>query len=161
MDMCKDGSMALHIATVENLAEKCRRCGDQISDMDIITKLLDRIPVEYSTVHVAMTLAGENRQNLDTVKRLLLSEELRLGQTIKDSGEALHIKKDKQAIRIQKQLNTVNTKIKKTSNVIHAERLVISSMNVQNVRIRRTTIGRVSKNTTIQIIIQIMLVSVA
>lgn len=93
----KDGSMALHIATVENLAEKCRRCGDQKSDMDIITKLLDRIPVEYSTVHVAMTLAGENRQNLDTVKRLLLSEELRLGQTIKDSGEALHVKKDKQA----------------------------------------------------------------
>lgn len=65
--------------------------------MDIITKLLDRIPVEYSTVHVPMTLAGENRQNLDTVKRLLLSEELRLGQTTKDSSEALHVKKDKQA----------------------------------------------------------------
>lgn len=34
---------------------------------------------------------------MDTIKRLLLSEELRLGQITKDSGEALHIRKDKQA----------------------------------------------------------------
>ncbi|XP_050453277.1 uncharacterized protein LOC126852485 [Cataglyphis hispanica] len=89
--------MAIHIATVENLAAKYRQCGDTKSDMDIITKLLDRIPVEYSMVHIAMSLAGEDRQNLDTVKRLLLSEELRLGQIHKDSGEVLYIKKDKQA----------------------------------------------------------------
>lgn len=64
--------------------------------MDIITKLLDRIPTEYSTVHVAMALVGTDRQNLDTVKRLLLSEELRLGQINRDSEDALYIKKNKQ-----------------------------------------------------------------
>lgn len=73
------------------------QCGDTKSDMNIITKLLDRIPVEYSTVHIAMSLAGEDRQNLDTIKRLLLGEELRLSQIHKDSGEVLYIKKDKQA----------------------------------------------------------------
>lgn len=40
--------MAVHIATVENLAAKCTLCGEQKSDMDIITKLLDRIPIEYA-----------------------------------------------------------------------------------------------------------------
>jgi len=87
--------MAIHIATVENLAAKCKQCGDPKSD--IITKLLDRIPVEYSTVHVAMSLAGADRQNLDTVKRLLLSEKLRIGQLHKDNKEALYVKKGKQA----------------------------------------------------------------
>lgn len=92
-----DGPMVIHIATVENLAARCKQCGDPKSDMDIITKLLDRIPVEYSTVHIAMSFAGADRQNLDTVKRLLLSEELRIGQIHKDNKEALYVKKDKQA----------------------------------------------------------------
>lgn len=88
-------SMAIHIATVENLAEKCKLCGDPKSEMDIITKLLDRIPREYSTAHVAMSLTGTDKQNVDTVKRLLLSEELRINQTSKDNEEALHVKKDR------------------------------------------------------------------
>lgn len=108
-----DGPMAVHIATVENLATKCSQCGDPKSDMDIITKLLDRIPAEYSTVHIAMSLAGTDRQNLDTVKRLLLSEELRLGQVNKDSGEALYVKKDKQT-KNSKSVNDCQSKNKKT-----------------------------------------------
>lgn len=78
----------------------------------IFTKLLDKIPAEYLVVHVAMSLAGANRQNLETVKRLLLSEETRLGQINDISSKALYIKKNKQ-VKNSKIINNDQSKDKK------------------------------------------------
>lgn len=106
------GSMAVHIATVENLTAKCKLCGDPKSDINIITKLLDKIPAEYSTVHVALTMAGSDKQNLETVKRLLLSEEFRLGHLNEDSKDALHLEKNKQ-VKNSKSVDKKQSKEKK------------------------------------------------
>lgn len=95
-----------------------------------------------------MSLTGPDRQNLDTVKRLLLSEKARLGQANDNSGEALCVMKNKHT-KGSKAIKDSQFKKKKVKQASHVARKDISSVIVQSIK---TTKIKVTKSKIILVI---------
>ena len=73
--------MAVFISKVEELQCQLKQLGEEISDSQVISKILNSLPSKYSHFHSAWDSTYQKEQTLDNLTHRLLSEERRIKAT--------------------------------------------------------------------------------
>ena len=88
------GSMASHIAKIDNLAKACKIQQYTIDDNTIMCKLLSDLPYDYDAIIDTWDTVGEDQKTVAGLKAKLLQREARLERRSQEVGsEALVVKK--------------------------------------------------------------------
>lgn len=106
---CSSDSMAQHVSKVEGLAKQLRECGEKLSDMAVITKILSTLPPAYRSLRQAWLSLDPDHQNIQNLTSRLIDEEASL-MNEKSSESALVIsKKNPRPIKHSAKSNTNST----------------------------------------------------
>lgn len=81
-------SIITHMAKVENLAQRIKDTGEKISDVMIMTKILNTLPSKFKTVRQAWLSVEDTKRTLENLRARLIDEESNLNLT-ECGGEAL------------------------------------------------------------------------
>jgi len=87
----------LHVSKVENLARQLRDVGETVSDVAIITKILESLPEKYNALVIAWDNVERGNQTLDNLRQRLINEEARMTVTneASDALAAMNLKVNK------------------------------------------------------------------
>jgi len=91
-----DGSsVAKHITCIENLAAKCKLVGEEVTEPNVIAKILDRLPDRFDVVTTWDIVPSKDQTRLNLKTMLLAAENRKM--VVEESEQALIIaKKSKQ-----------------------------------------------------------------
>ncbi|KAI1285654.1 Retrovirus-related Pol polyprotein from transposon TNT 1-94 [Halotydeus destructor] len=85
-------TMANHVSVVDNLAKKVRQLGDTLAESYVIGKMLQGLPERFSGVVTGLRFIPEKEKTAKTVAKILVQEEVRMGEVEVVEGLAAHVR---------------------------------------------------------------------
>ncbi|KAI1306491.1 Retrovirus-related Pol polyprotein from transposon TNT 1-94 [Halotydeus destructor] len=85
-------TMANHVSVVDNLAKNVRQLGDTLAESYVIGEMLQGLPERFSGVVTGLRFIPEKEKTAKTVAKILVQEEVGMGEVEVAAGLAAHVR---------------------------------------------------------------------